>query len=250
MISSFIHLHKEGGGFSMGSSYFYLEFLVAWVTLLREAGYRNPTIFALEYSLVPDATYPTQVEQTMAGYEYVCSVTKDASRVCVGGDSAGATLILSLLLRLARWNNDKLRPGYAVLISPWTTLVSPKNRDTASDYLNANSLRLYGRQYASSVANIKDPLVSPGMCKDTDWWARACPMAGFCILFGSEEVLGPETRDLIALLRSSGCDVSVREEPGAIHAWPVATMFLSETQTKRQKGLRDLTKAIKQGIQI
>ncbi|MCJ1265176.1 hypothetical protein MMC22_005051 [Lobaria immixta] len=147
----------------MGSSYFYLEFLVAWVTLLREAGYRNPTIFALEYSLVPDATYPTQVEQTMAGYEYVCSVTKDASRVCVGGDSAGATLILSLLLRLARWNNDKSRPGYAVLISPWTTLVSPKNRDTASDYLNANSLHLYGRQYASSVANIKDPLVSPAV---------------------------------------------------------------------------------------
>lgn len=232
----------------MGSSYFYLEFLVAWVSLLREAGYRNPTVFALEYSLVPDAVYPTQVEQAMAGYEYVCSRTKDASRVCVGGDSAGAMLILSLLLRLGQSNNDMLRPGYAALISPWTTLVSLKNRDTASDYLNANSLHLYGRQYASSAANLKDPLVSPGICKDPDWWAKACPVAGFCILFGSEEVFGPETRDLIALLRSSGCEVSVREEPGAVHAWPVATLFLSDTQTERQKGIRHLTKAIKQAI--
>lgn len=249
MIQNFIHLYKEGGGFSMGSSYFYLEFLVAWVSLLREAGYRNPTIFALGYSLVPDAAYPTQVEQTMAGYEYVCSITKDASRVCVGGDSAGAMLILSLLLRLGQWNNDMLRPGYAVLISPWTTLVSSGNRDTASDYLNANSLHLYARQYASSTANLKDPLASPGMCKDTGWWAKACPIAGFCILFGSEEVFGPETRALIALLRRSGCDVSVREEPGAIHAWPVATLFLSDTQTERQKGIKVLTKAIKQAIQ-
>ncbi|MCJ1470317.1 hypothetical protein MMC07_008962 [Pseudocyphellaria aurata] len=232
----------------MGSSYFYLEFLMAWLCLLREAGFRNPTIFALEYSLVPDAVYPTQVQQTLAGYEYVCSITKDASRVCVGGDSAGATLILSLLLRLAQSNNDKLRPGYAALISPWATLVSPKNRDTASDYLSANSLDLYGRQYASSAANLKDPLVSPGMCKDTHWWAKAGPVAGFCILFGSEEVFSPETRDLIALLRSSGCDVSAREEPGAIHAWPVATLFLSDTQMERQKGIRNLTKAIKQAI--
>ncbi|MCJ1426231.1 hypothetical protein MMC29_004134 [Sticta canariensis] len=234
----------------MGSAYFYLEFLVAWISLLKEAGYRNPTIFALEYSLVPDAAYPTQVEQTMAGYKYVCSITKDASRVCVGGDSAGATLILSLLLRLAQRNNEKLRPGYAALISPWTTLLSSKNRDTASDYLNANSLSLYGLQYASSAANLEDPLVSPGTCKDTEWWAKACPIAGFCILFGSEEVLGPETRDLIVLLRRSGCGVSVREEPGAIHAWPVATLFLSDTQMERQRGLRDLTKAIKQAIHI
>lgn len=234
----------------MGSSYFYLEFLLVWVHLLRKAGYRNPAIFALEYSLVPDAAYPTQAEQTLDGYDYVCSVTGDASRVCVGGDSAGATLILSLLLRLAESNNQKLRPGYAVLISPWPTLFSSKNRDTTSDYLNANSLHLYGRQYALSEANLHNPLVSPGLCKDSIWWAKASPLAGFCILFGSEEVLCPEIKDLVALLRKSGCYVSAREEPGAVHAWPVATLFLSDTELERQKGLKDVTKMIQQAISI
>ena len=240
----------HGGGFSMGSAYFYLEFLLAWVSLLKAAGYRNPAIFSLEYTLVPDASYPTQLEQTAAGYDFVCSVVKDSSRVCVSGDSAGATLMLTFLLYIAELRKEyiDLKPGYATLISPWTTLYSPKNQNTPSDYLNSDSLHLYGRQYAGSDERLDDPLISPGVCKDESWWAKASPTAGFGIVFGSEEVLGPELREMIALLRKSGCAVSVREEPGAIHAWPVVTMFLSDTKTERQKGLKDLVKLVKQAI--
>ena len=233
----------------MGSSYFYLEFLLAWASLLKGAGYRNPAIFALEYTLVPDAAYPTQLKETTSGYNYVLSITGDASRICVGGDSAGAALILSLLLHIAESPDyEKRRPGYATLISPWVTMVTHNNRNTPSDYLDAESLHLYGRQYAASEANLQDPLVSPGVCKDLDWWTKASPSSGFCILFGSEEVLGPEIRNLIVMLRKSGCAVRVREEPQSIHAWPVATLFLSDTQEDRQKGLRDLVKMIKQNI--
>ncbi|KAL8999923.1 MAG: hypothetical protein Q9169_001329 [Polycauliona sp. 2 TL-2023] len=233
----------------MGSNYFYLEFLTAWLTLLRDAGYQNPAIFALEYTLVPDERYPVQLEQTLAGYDHVCSIVKDPSRVCLAGDSAGATLQLSLLLHMSKLSEPgKRRPGFAVLISPWATLVTPKNRDTPSDYLNADSLHLYGRQFAGTQANLKDPLVSPGVCKDRDWWLRASPSGGYCFMYGSEEVFGPEVRDLIALLRRSGCAVRVREEPGQVHAWPVVSLFLADTQGERTKGLRDLTKVITQVI--
>ncbi|KAL8826552.1 MAG: hypothetical protein Q9170_007357 [Blastenia crenularia] len=246
--SRLIHV---GGGFSMGSSYFYLEFLLAWLTLLQEAGYRNPAIFALEYTLVPDEKYPTQLEQTVAGFDHICHIIKDPSKICLAGDSAGATLQLSLLLQISKASYPgKRRPGLATLISPWATLVTPKNRDTASDYLNADSLHLYGRQYAGTSANLKDPLVSPGMCKDREWWARASPSGGFCFMYGSEEVFGPEVRDLIALLRRSGCAVRVREEPGQVHAWPVVSLFLADTQMERTKGLKDLTKMIKQVIDL
>ena len=240
----------HGGGFSMGSAYFYLEFLLAWASLLKDAGYKNPAIFSLEYTLVPDATYPTQLDETIAGYDFIYSIVKDTSRICVSGDSAGATLILTLLLYIAKHpeNHENKQPGFATLISPWTTLYSPKNRNTASDYLNSDSLHLYGRQYAGSDEKLDDSLVSPGECKDRAWWAKACPSAGYAIVFGAEEVLGPELRDLIALLRKSGSAVSVREEPGAVHAWPVVTLFLSDTQAERQKGLRDLTKMVKQAI--
>ena len=243
--------HCHGGGFSMGSCYFYLEFLLVWISLLKEAGYRNPAILSLEYTLVPDAVYPTQLEQTVAGYEYVCNIIEDPARICVGGDSAGATLILSLLLRIAqRKDYENWKPGYAALISPWTTLFSTRNRNTASDYLDADQLHIYGRQYAGSDEKLDDPLVSPGVCKDGDWWAKASPSKGYCILYGSEEVFGPELRDLIALWRKYGCAVSVREEPGTIHAWPVASLFLGETRVERQKGLKDLVKMIKRSIEI
>ena len=241
----------HGGGFSMGSVYFYLEFLIAWVTLLKEAGYQNPTIFGLEYTLVPEAAYPTQLEQTVAGYEHVCSLVDNQKRVCVGGDSAGATLLLSMLLHNAKRSDHKQRrPAFATLISPWTTLFSSQNRNTASDYLNSQSLHLYGSQYAGSVHNLENPLVSPGVCRSGTWWANASPVAGFGVAYGSEEVLGPELRDLIVFLRKNGCGVSVREEPGSIHAWPVVTMFLSDTKAERQKGLRDLTKMVRQAISI
>ena len=243
--------HCHGGGLSMGSCYFYLEILLAWVSLLKDAGYRNPAIFSLEYTLVPDAVYPTQLEQTVTGYDYICKTVGDPSRVCVGGDSAGATLILSLLLHIAKQPDyENRRPGYATLISPWTTLFSTQNRNTSSDFLDAKQLHKYGRQYAGSEENLDNPLVSPGVCKDGTWWAKASPSKGYCVLYGSEEVLGPELRDLIALWRKNGCAVSVREEPGAVHAWPVASMFLCDTQAERQKGLRDIVKMTKQAIEM
>ncbi|KAI9723351.1 MAG: hypothetical protein M1812_001235 [Candelaria pacifica] len=231
----------HGGGFSMGSSYFYLEFLLAWVSLLKGAGYHNPAIFALEYTLVPDSVFPTQLQQTLAGYAHVVSIVRQPSKICVGGDSAGATLILSLLLHIADQPDYANRlPGFATIISPWTKLVSPKNRNTPSDYLNAESLHLYARQYVGSKGSLQDPLVSPGMCQDSVRWRRAAPSNGFLFLFGSEEVFAPETWDLISLLHQSNIYVEVREEKGSIHAWPVATLFLSDTIGERRKGLEEI----------
>jgi acetyl esterase/lipase len=58
----------------------------------------------------------------------VLSRVEDSSRICLSGDSAGGPLILSLLLHYGltdRWRDD--RPGLAVLLSPWVTIVSPQN---------------------------------------------------------------------------------------------------------------------------
>lgn len=233
----------------MGSSYFYLEFLLAWVTLLKDAGYKNPALFALEYDLVPDEIYPTQIMQTCAGYRHVLSIIENPSRICVSGDSAGATLMLSLLLYMSDRSEFRGKsPGLGVMISPWVTIISPNNRDTVSDYLNADSLHLYGSQYIGRKASPDDPMVSPGCCKDASWWARASPTKGWFFQFGSEEVLGPETRGLISILKKAGTEVEVDEEPGGIHAWPVATLYLGETKDERLHGLRDIVSTIRRRI--
>ena len=242
--------YAHGGGFSMGSSYFYLEFLLAWVGLLRDvAGYKNPALFALEYTLVPEATFPRQLHEAAAGYEYVLSRAPDSSRICVGGDSAGATLILSLLLSMSEKPRQRLDlPGLAVIISPWSVVLSPKNRDTPSDYLNADSLHKYGEQYIGKTGQNDDPLVSPGMCTDLGRWKRASPKHGWLFLYGAEEVFAPSTRELIGTLKKAETEVVVHEEKGWIHAWPVVKLFLCNGQDERQSGLRSIVKFTRERI--
>ncbi|KAK3722263.1 hypothetical protein LTR37_002696 [Vermiconidia calcicola] len=239
----------HGGGFSMGSAYFYLEFLLAWISLLKDAGYENPALFALDYTLVPEATYPTALQETLAGYKYVLSIIDDPSHICVSGDSAGATLILSLLLCLSDYSSirDKV-PGLAVIISPWTAIISSKNRNTPSDYLDADSLHLYGSQYIGTKAYADDALVSPGRCTDLSWWKRASPSAGWFFIYGAEEVFAPETKDLIDVLRKAKLEVVEHEEKQWIHAWPVVKLFLCNTQEDRQSGLRSIVNITKERI--
>ncbi|KAI1330480.1 Arylacetamide deacetylase-like protein [Xylariaceae sp. FL0255] len=250
--------YAHGGGFAMGSSYFYLEFLLSWLELLKQAGYDNPAIFALEYTLVPDDSFPKQLEEAIAGYEHVVLTVGDSARICVSGDSAGATIILSLLLHLANLNRSLKknnghgawhlsRPTLAVLISPWVVLVSRKDRNTASDYLDAGNLHTYAREYAGPVSS-DDPLLSPGRCRDVSRWRRANPTNGVFICYGDEEVLAPEIKDLVQFWKDQDIKVKSRGEIGGIHAWPVASLFLCNETSTRLKGLKMLVEEIRDNI--
>ena len=172
----------------MGSAYFYLEFLVAWATSLKAQGFSNPAVLALEYTLVPDATWPTQYQETAAGYRFLREkMNIPASKICVSGDSAGATLIMSMLLHEAQMGQpDDEKPGLAILISPWTHLVSDLNQNTRSDYLDRNSLHLYARQYAGKDSLVHGDIISPGLSRT--YWLKASPLRGYYILYGAEEV--------------------------------------------------------------
>ncbi|KAI0110468.1 Alpha/Beta hydrolase protein [Nemania sp. FL0031] len=250
--------YAHGGGFFMGSSHFYMEFLLSWLDLLKKAGYENPSIFALDYSLVPDDRFPKQLKEAVAGYEHVLSMVGDPGRVCVSGDSAGATIVLSLLLHLA--NKDRhldlldgvekrrlTKPALAVLISPWVTLVSDRYHNTKSDYLDIGRLHLYASEYARDAASPNDHIASPGQCRDISWWRQACPLRGFFVAYGNEEVFAPEIGELVQFWKKGGIQVTSRGEVGGIHAWPVASLFLSESN-KRLEGLKALVEEIRGNI--
>ncbi|KAM7191400.1 Alpha/Beta hydrolase fold [Naviculisporaceae sp. PSN 640] len=257
----FVLYYAHGGGFSMGSSHFYLEFLLTWLSTLVQAGYRNPAIFALDYTLVPDAAFPVQLEETIRGYNHVLAVAGDHSRVCVSGDSAGALLILSLLLHLGGGNSvngvgqkDKPhpvpKPALAILISPWVTLVSTSHKNNPSDYLEVQHLHRYGLQFAGGRIPENNFLVSPGSCKDKSWWKRSRPLAGIFVTYGEEEVLAEDIEDWLQTLREAGVIVGTKRERGGIHAWPVASLFLSSNRSDRLDGLMTITEEIRKTYPI
>lgn len=252
--------YAHGGGFSMGSPYFYLEFLLSWISALELAGYANPAVFALDYTLVPDACFPTQLSEMLAGYKHVLDMASSPSRVCVAGDSAGGTLVLSLLLHLAHpkpVENGRPMPGVSrklekpamgVLISPWPTLHSPSYQDNRCDFLNAETLHLYASQYAATEDMIADPLASPGNCRDLKHWRAACPSASLCVTYGKEEVLAPEIEKLVEVLRRAEGTVSVHGEEGGVHAWPVVSLFLAGATEQRMKGMVGIVRDVKSCI--
>ncbi|ODA82584.1 hypothetical protein RJ55_01091 [Drechmeria coniospora] len=219
----FVH----GGGFALGSCYFYLEFLLAWHHLLLDAGYGNPAIFALDYTLVPDETYPTQVSQTVEGYKHVLETVKDGSKVCVAGDSAGGTLILSLLLVLGSESTARRRkqveagilddaweqsppessmPRMAVLISPWVKLVSNLHYPSKVDYLDRRTLRRYAVDYAGESMLDQSP-ASPGSCTDEMSWRAASPQRGYFVVLGDEEVFAPDIQGFVRRQAKSGIEI-------------------------------------------
>lgn len=227
----------------MGSSYFYIEFLMAWAYRLRTAGFKNPGILALDYTLVPDKTWPTQVKQTTAGWNYLCEHLAPASRICICGDSAGATLVLSHLLgrELDQDHvNHHEKPAMAILISPWTHLISTLNRDTDSDYLSKLTLEIYAKQYAGRSQECSN--ISPS--GDGQQWRNACPIQGFAFVYGAEEVFAPATEATAQQIRRAGCSITLTSLKGGIHAWPVVDFFLADSQ-KRFRGLDRLTEIVR-----
>jgi acetyl esterase/lipase len=164
---------------------------------------RSIRVFSLDYSLVPEARYPTQIQQIATAYEYLLTKTS-AEKIIVGGDSAGASLLLSFLLHLARPNPDippKALPAPAslILISPWVNIDShlhtPKTTPSTAvideDFLNTGMLGEYARLYTgASTPRPRLPLVFPlqfcfvvlkGLCRQlldpstysTKWITRA-----------------------------------------------------------------------------
>jgi len=229
----------------MGSAYFYIEFLMAWITRLKESGFKNPAVFALEYTLVPDAQWPVQFNETRAGYTFLRETFGDgsAAKICVSGDSAGATLILSMLLQPGHLEQDPQfqslhRPGLAILVSPWTHLVSDLNQNTRSDYLDKNSLHRYAKQYAGP-ATMSDGVISPGLCSGR--WKQASPSSGFRILYGAEEVFAPGIQETVNHMKKNGAVVKTHEQEAGIHAWPVVKLFLGESRDERLEGLDVMT---------
>ncbi|RMZ78294.1 hypothetical protein DV737_g3942, partial [Chaetothyriales sp. CBS 132003] len=240
---------RSGGGFLMGSTYFYLEFLMTWLTRLQQQGYRNPACFALEYTLVPHARAPTQLNETRAGYQFLLDTLgrESAKKICVSGDSAGGTLVLSMLLYNLTADYDSQlanrleRPGLALLLSPWTHLVSELNRNTASDYLDQHTLHLFARQYAGRAA-MTDEVLSPGLCVDK--WKNVEPENGFRIVYGAEEMFAPPIEEIATRMKRNGVLIKAYRREGSVHVWPVVDMFLGQSRVERVAGIDLLASCI------
>ncbi|KAF3247432.1 hypothetical protein EYR41_006188 [Orbilia oligospora] len=237
--------------------YYIHEFLISWASKLQSSGFKNPAVFALDYTLVPDAKFPTQLNEAHKGYQVVHQLAP-AAEIVVCGDSAGGNIALSLLLYLARPRKDGgnggassylRRPSYATLISPWTVLVSSQNKNTENDFLDANQLHKFGVSYANG-GDVSDPYKSPGLCQDLGWWEEALPVHGIHMVYGSQEVFTSEIKSLVSKFEKiKSVRLRVTEKP-TIHAWPVVQAFIGANMLQREEGLEIMAGAISEALTL
>ena len=115
------------------------------------------SVLLLAYTLVPEARYPTQLNQAATALSYLLYDQKrDPSSIVIGGDSAGGNLALSLLSHILHPRPDTPRLTLtsplrgALLISPWvnfSTKHSSYVRNAGKDSLVENMLRKWGAMY-------------------------------------------------------------------------------------------------------
>jgi acetyl esterase len=135
--------------------------------LVREVAIKaNVVVVFVNYTLSPEAKYPTALEQAYAATNWVArnsqSINVDSSRLAVVGDSVGGNLTAALTLLAKERGGPPIR--FQVLFYP----VTDANFDTPSyekyeqgHWLTREGMKWFWNNYTSNETNRKEPTVSP-----------------------------------------------------------------------------------------
>ena len=161
-----VMVYTHGGGWVIGA----VATVDPFCRLLSEAA--GVIIVSVEYRLAPEHPYPAALEDTLAAFDWVAAHAHewggDASRLALGGDSAGANLAAVTANRLcAEPGADALRAQ--LLLYPVTDHPSadhPSYPENATGYgLEANTMRWFWELYAPG-ASADDTGLAPLRLRD------------------------------------------------------------------------------------
>jgi acetyl esterase/lipase len=202
----------HGGGWVIGD----LETHdVACRQVTAEAGV---SVIAVDYRLAPEHKFPAAVDDAWAATRWIVAHADelgiDATRLAVGGDSAGGNLaaVVALLARDA----GAPRIALQILTYPVTDLVSESQSyaDLADGYmLTRDSMRWFRAQYLAKEADAADWRVSP---------LRAPSLAGLppaLVITAGYDPLRDEGEAYARRLREAGVTVDAVCFGGMIHGF-------------------------------
>lgn len=184
-------------------------------------------VFTLDYRLAPDSRFPSQVFEVLSAYRHLQSLGYD--RIFLGGDSAGANLVLAfwryadLILGERQsiagllLNSVSCSLSFASLCrldepmlklheKPWLDLAG---YDTAA-FQQAATRDLVARYFvetgskALGIANLHDPFASPIVWSDADLAA----LPSLYVIHGGDETLLDEGTRFVERAQAQGIDVT------------------------------------------
>lgn len=207
---------------------------------LLNRGFENPAVYAINYSscYLMEAKFNTQLSEVANAWNELCIDQKDVTKV-VCGDSNGSTLLLALLLHIARPSlSIGVRchqiPQAAILVSPITQMLTP-NLPVRSDFLTPHALEAFGKKCIGQMSAC-DVYHSPGLCRSEDWWKKALPSVGTILICGDSETLAPSIFEFYNTIKDCG-KVTLEAEEDQIHSWPYTMFCIGQNQLRRESGV-------------
>ena len=219
-------LHAHGGAFVATKLEHYIPFCAGL------ARYVPARFLIYEYSLAPEARFPTQIDETVAVFEALLASGAPASQVAFAGDSCGGGIAVASLCKL-RDQGRPLPAGY-IGLTPWFDLEqqgrSAQEPRGIDPFVNAPWIRERGRDYVGPDGDVRDPL--------------ACPvhadLTGLPPLFlsvGEVDTTRDDATRLAANAGACGVDVTLEIHPEMIHGFHgLAAMFPEGRDALRRAG--------------
>lgn len=174
-------------------------------------------VVSVDYRLAPEHKFPAAVDDAYAATAWVArhcdELGIDASRLCVGGDSAGGNLatVVAMKSRDCGWPSLALQ----VLVYPVTDLSSFETQsyvEFAEGHQLTRSLMLWFRDhYLPNVEDGKNPHASPLLAEDL----RDLPPA--LVITAECDPLRDEGEAYARRMQQAGVDVILHRYEGMIH---------------------------------
>src|SRR5437763_3580809 len=202
--------------------------------LIRElaAGAGAAVVFP-NYSLSPEARYPTAIEEIYAVLEWVAKhgaeQNLDGARVAVAGDSVGGNMTAAVTLMAKQRSGPDLRAQ--VLFYPVTdaSFDTGSYHEFAEDYfLRRDAMQWFWDQYTTDEEERAEITASP--LRATTEQLAGLPKA--LVITGEADVLRDEGEAYGRKLRQAGVDVTATRYEGVIHDF-VMLNALRETHAAR-----------------
>jgi acetyl esterase len=175
-------------------------------------------VIAVDYRLSPEAKFPAAVEDSIAATRWVSdnamTLGIDATRLVVGGDSAGGNLSAVVAIHTRDHGGPKL--AGQVLIYPGTDfrMTHPSHREPETSILLTHSvIRWFRDHYLNGPEDINDWRASPALVENL----AGLPPA--YVLTAGGDPLRDEGEEFAQRLKDAGVPVTFRSFPGQFHGF-------------------------------
>jgi acetyl esterase len=175
-------------------------------------------VISVDYRLAPEHKFPAAVDDAIEATKWIAGNAKqlgiDASRLMVGGDSAGGNL--AAVVAIAARDGDGPRIAGQVLIYPATdfAMTHPSHREPETSILLTHSvIKWFRDHYLGGAADAADWRASP---------ARATTLSGLppaYVLTAGADPLRDEGDEYAARLKEAGVPVTYKHFPGQFHGF-------------------------------